>query len=469
MQIRFTTALLLAICLFVPSLSAFAGEAKDLYKCDMCGGQLGVNCCCMKKSTPDEECRSARAWVSEHVPEPNRSACLKSNDCNYARNVAGIWGWKSQSELRRQAEWDRDELDRKAKNEADWAKQKAKSAADSARWQAESDARLEKMKSDNAARLAKMKADNDALRDNLKQRRPANPARDVFDKANQLQKDLDNGIIPARPRQSNPGLGDPGDDPAPPARPFIRPESTEPPPDFEPVEPLPRRVDPPADIPSPQEQDPPPGQDPDALRRQQMANELLDLAKQPHSVPQVNFDDLVPSRPAANSPRSNFDDLAPTRSNPGAAGQPKDSTLSNGDLINGAKAGIGAYRNSGEGELPNFREEALKQGLKTVSPPTPAQVAAQAVHDQNNKLAKEYGLTPTDPQKSQAAKMADRFLDLLPGSQAKSNVGDLTKLRDEGVGLIGTIGQAVDKLFHASDEKKSDQDRKPAFQDLLNK
>ena len=440
MRNRSAAALLLALGLLFPSFSALAGEAKDLYKCDMCGRRLGENCCCMREATADQDCRSARAWVSEHVPEPNRSSALKSNDCNYIKNTASIWSWKSQDDLRDDAIRAKRKLDDDAIRE----KRRLDNDARTAKMKSDSDARVAKIKSDGDARTAKIKADNDAV------------ARDIFDKANHLQKDLDNGVTPSRPRQSNPGLGDPGIDPSP--RPTIPPDSTDPAPPRDPATPVPARE---PDEPTPRDpanppSDGPPPQDPQVLRTQRMADELLDLAKRPRSTP--------------NSPPSqgNFDDLLPSHSSAGSSAQPQTPVVSQGDLINAAKAGVGAYRDarqSGETELPHVGEELFKQGLQAISPPTLGDVDVQAVHDRNNKLAKQYGLSPANPQKSQAGEMTDRFMDLLPGSQAKSNVGDLAKLRDETVGLIDTILRAIDKLFHASDEKKDDRGGKPAVQD----
>lgn len=146
--------------------------------------------------------------------------------------------------------------------------------------------------------------------------------------------------------------------------------------------------------------------------------------------------------------------------------------VSGQDVLNAGIAGAGAYaeaRGGGEPDLPNVGEELLKMGAAAIAPPTPADLAAQAVHQQATELQRLYRLAPPKAEQSDAATLADGFLDLLPGGLATSNARDLSKLRDESVGLIGGIRQAVNQLMGVDDKKTDATGTKPAFQDLLHK
>ena len=183
-------------------------------------------------------------------------------------------------------------------------------------------------------------------------------------------------------------------------------------------------------------------------------------------------DDLI-----ALSQNRPIDDAAPQRKvdGPATPDETKEplsdpSLLSSRDVSNAGKVGVEAYvtaRSAGDVNVPRVDEELLKKAMAAVAPVTPADVAAKAVNDRATDLQRLYSLPPTKPQTSTAAEIADRFLDLLPGSPAKSNTGGLSGLRDEGVGLIGSIGRAVDKLMHVDAKTKRPQGDKPVFQDLL--
>ena len=117
----------IAAMLIPCNIANAAGGAKDMYKCDMCGGRLGVDCCCMQKKSEDQECQEAKAWILEHTKSYSEKDVAKMG-CQHAKNVAWIWDWKSQEDLARAAKSAREAADREQKRLDQQADQKARQA-----------------------------------------------------------------------------------------------------------------------------------------------------------------------------------------------------------------------------------------------------------------------------------------------------------------------------------------------------
>ena len=432
---------------------AAADGAKSEFECKMCGGDLGVSCCCMKKKTEKEECGEARQWIRNHTRQSETD--ISKMDCTECRIVARISGWKSQDELKRDAEGARERAEATKNIDAETAKQQASTRTNLAKIKAkrdEEDARAKKYLDDRIKEIGELPSLDQGGPDQNKnttkaQQKPQgnvagsvipsvsskadsdlDQARDIFKKAEKIQKNVDDGVTLLQKNEG--GVDGGGIVPAPSKSDADR--------EFD------KRIQEKArelisDAGPPRA--PSDGNDPAMAQAARVAEELLRLSKKaPGST-------SPPADSSASSPKS-FDDLL-------GNGTP----ISRGDAVDAVKAGIDAYaaaRGSGQAELPNARDEVLKKTAEALSPPTPADLAAQAVHQQAVDLQRLYGLAPASPEKSAAANLADDVMAWLPGSLAKSNVAGLTGLRDENVGLIETIHRAIDKLFHAGD-----------YQDLL--